>query len=66
MVDPISDVGSIDEDEAPSCEVCGETIVEDPDHRVVTWVENGIVQHRHFCSDACRDSWLESSEPSPE
>ena len=36
MIDPTSDVGHVDESEAPTCVVCGERIVNDPRHRVVT------------------------------
>jgi len=63
MIDPTSDVGHVDESEAPECLVCGELIVEDPDHRVVTWIEEGEIQVRDFCSDTCRDSWLEDEGP---
>ena len=62
MVDPISDVGKVDPEEAPTCEVCGDRIVDDPDHRTVTWVEDGTVVHREFCSPDCRDEWLASHE----
>jgi len=58
MVDPTSDVGHVDESEAPTCVVCGERIVEDPDHRVVTWIEDGRIEMRDFCSDECRGAWL--------
>ena len=58
MVDPTSDLNEdVSEEEAPACAVCGEPLVEDPDHRVVTWVEDGSVRTEHFCSDAHRDSW---------
>jgi hypothetical protein len=58
MVDPTSDLGEdVSEDEAPRCVVCEEPIVEDPDHRVVTWVEDGTVQSAHFCDDNCRAEW---------
>lgn len=63
MVDPISDVGAVDEDEAPVCGICGETILPSPDHRVVTWVDEETVHHRHFCSPDCRDEWLASNDP---
>ena len=63
MVDPTSDVGRVDESDAPSCVVCGEVIVEDPDHRVVTWVEDGEVHVRDFCSAECRETWLEDAGP---
>jgi len=62
MIDPTSDVGHVDESDAPSCVVCGARIAEDPDHRVVTWVEDDAIQVRDFCSDACRDEWLAENE----
>ena len=59
MIDPTSDVGRVeDESSAPTCVVCGARIVEDPDHRVVTWVEDGEMQLRDFCSPEHRDEWL--------
>jgi hypothetical protein len=61
MVDPTSDLDEdVDESNAPRCEVCGEPIVRDPDHHVVTWVDDGEVRHRHFCSDECREAWDDS------
>ena len=63
MIDPTSDVGRIDESEAPTCVVCGAVIVEDPDHRVVTWIDDGEIWTRDFCSDGCRDEWLEDEGP---
>jgi len=57
MVDPTSDVGDVDPEEAPQCTTCGDRIVEDPDHRVVTWVEDGSAEQRHFCDEDCRDEW---------
>jgi len=58
MVDPTSDVGEdVSEDEAPVCETCGEPIVEEPNHRVITWIKDGAVQSMHFCDDDCRMDW---------
>ena len=57
MEDPTSDVGEVDPEEASECVVCGDRIVNSPSHRVVTWVEDGDVQHRHFCGDACLADW---------
>lgn len=55
MVDPTSDLGEdVDESNAPECASCGEKIVQQPTHRVLTWIEERHVQYRHFCSDACR------------
>ena len=63
MVDPTSDVGRVEEESsAPTCVVCGERIVEDPDHRVVTWVEDGEIQVRDFCGEDDRDAWLEEHD----
>jgi hypothetical protein len=56
MVDPTSDVGEVDPDDAPACAVCGDPAV-GPDHRVLTWVADGRVHHRHFCHPAHRDEW---------
>ncbi|QSG03729.1 Metal-binding protein [Natranaeroarchaeum sulfidigenes] len=58
MVDPTSDLEEdVSEDDAPRCVVCDEPIVEDPAHRVRTWVEDGAVEHRHFCSESCEAEW---------
>ncbi|WP_224449897.1 DUF7576 family protein [Haloprofundus salilacus] len=58
MVDPTSSLGDdVDEENAPECATCGEKIVRSPTHRVVTRVEDGTVQHRHFCDDDCRDGY---------
>ena len=54
MVDPTSDLGEdVDESNASVCATCGEAIVQLPTHRVVTWIEDGTAQHRHFCSETC-------------
>lgn len=59
MVDPTSDLGEdVTEENAPECATCGEKIVKDPNHRVVTWVDgDNLAQHRDFCSDECKDAW---------
>ena len=58
MVDPTSDLGEdVSEDDAPVCEVCESPIVNEPNHRVITWVEDGQVQTAHFCDEACRREW---------
>lgn len=55
MVDPTSDLcEDVDPDEAPTCEICGEPIVEDPAHVVVSRVVDGSVETRHFCDADCR------------
>jgi len=58
MVDPTSDhQADVSEDDAPECRTCGDPIVTDPDHRVVTWIEDGKVVTRQFCDEGCRDEW---------
>jgi len=58
MVDPTSDLGEdVSEEDAPTCDTCGDPIVEEPTHRVVTWLEEGQIRHAHFCDDDCRDEW---------
>ena len=58
MVDPTSDLGEdVAEDDAPRCEACGEPIVNESTHRVVTWIEAGTVQAAHFCDESCRRAW---------
>lgn len=60
MVDPTSDLEEdVTEEEAPACTVCGDPIVQETEHRVVTRVEDGSVATWHFCDDACRDEWDE-------
>ena len=58
MVDPTSDLGTdVTEENAPRCASCGDPIVNEPTHRVVTWVDDGEVQTRHFCDEACLSEW---------
>jgi uncharacterized protein with PIN domain len=58
MVDPTSELGEdVTEENAPRCATCGEPIVNDPDHRVITWIEDGTVQTAHFCDEQCRMDW---------
>lgn len=58
MVDPTSDLEEdISEEDAPRCATCGEPIVRDPGHRVITWIEEGAVQTAHFCDESCRRDW---------
>jgi hypothetical protein len=55
MVDPTSDLGEdVDEESAPRCAACGDAIVREPTHRVVTWIEDGSIRQRHFCDDDCK------------
>ncbi len=62
MVDLTSDLGEdVDETNAPTCAACGEPIIQEPTHRVVTRIEDGIATHTHFCDDACRATWNDKS-----
>ena len=62
MVDPTSDLGEdVAEEDAPECATCGALVVEEPTHRVVTWIEDDAVETAHFCDDDCRDAWDGSS-----
>jgi hypothetical protein len=63
MVDPTSDLGEdLSEEDAPGCAACGDAVVQNPTHRVITWVEDGAVETAHFCDEACREAW--DGEPS--
>jgi len=58
MVDPTSEIGEdVSEEDAPRCDTCGDPIVNFPNHRVITWIENDQVQSAHFCDDNCRMDW---------
>lgn len=58
MVDPTSDLGEdVTEEDAPCCATCGTAIVRDPNHRVITWIEDDEVQTAHFCDEDCRQNW---------
>ncbi len=58
MIDPTSDVGEdVSPEDAPTCETCGATIVDAPEHRVVTWIDDKTVEAAHFCDDDCRMNW---------
>jgi len=58
MVDPTSDLGEdVSEEDAPTCETCGDSIRNYPDHRVLTWIDEGEVRSAHFCDDECRMEW---------
>ncbi|WP_299270648.1 DUF7576 family protein [Halorientalis sp.] len=58
MVDPTSDIGEgISEDDAPVCETCGDVVVDEPGHRVITWIEEEQVESAHFCDESCRLDW---------
>jgi hypothetical protein len=58
MVDPTSDLGDdVSEEDAPTCDTCGATILDNPRHRVITWIDAGQVKSAHFCDDDCRMDW---------
>lgn len=58
MVDPTSDLNEdVSAEEAHECATCGAVLSHAPDHRVITWIEDGIVQAAHFCDDDCRMDW---------
>jgi hypothetical protein len=58
MVDPTSELNEdVSEEEAPDCAVCGESLVQNPDHRVVTEVVDDEVETTHFCDETCRREW---------
>jgi hypothetical protein len=58
MVDPTSDLGEdVTEEDAPTCETCGASIVQEATHRVVPWVDDGQIKHAHFCDEDCRAEW---------
>lgn len=58
MVDPTSDHHEdISEQDAPTCDTCGSPIMNEPNHRVLTWIEEGEVQSAHFCNENCRIEW---------
>ena len=59
MNDPTSAVGEETEESAPTCASCGEKIVDEPTHRVLTSVENGQVNAEHFCDEDCRATIVE-------
>ncbi|MFP8891450.1 hypothetical protein ACLI4U_17030 [Natrialbaceae archaeon A-CW2] len=43
-----------------SCPVCGTTITDSHQRRVVSSIEDGQATHTHFCSTDCLDERLES------
>jgi len=58
MVDPTSDHNeNVSEADAPTCDSCGTPLVNNPNHRVLTWIEDGAVQSAHFCDEDCRITW---------
>ena len=58
MVDPTSDLGTdVTAENAPRCASCDDPIVDESTHRVVTWVEEGVTETRHFCDETCLKEW---------
>jgi len=58
MVDPTSEhVEDVSEEDAPVCSTCGDAIINESTHRVVTWVQDSTAETRHFCDDACHEDW---------
>ena len=58
MVDPTSDLGEdVTAEEAPNCAACGDPIVNEVTHRVVTWIEDDSVRTAHFCEERCHRDW---------
>lgn len=58
MVDPTSELGEdVTEEDAPRCAVCDEPLVQESDHRVVTWIDDDEVRTAHFCGESCRAEW---------
>ena len=53
VIDPTSDVGETTAETAPTCATCGDPIVNEPDHRVVTRIEDDEVRTAHFCDESC-------------
>jgi hypothetical protein len=52
-MDPTSDVGEDTEERAPTCATCGEKIIDEPTHRVLTSIEDETVKTDHFCDEDC-------------
>ncbi|MFB6118626.1 hypothetical protein [Halosegnis sp.] len=58
MEDPTSDLAEdLSPEDAPNCRVCGASLADVPDRKVVTWIADGEVQTAHFCDATCRDEW---------
>lgn len=53
MIDPTSNVGETTAETAPTCATCGEKIIDEPTHRVLTSIEDGQVKTDHFCDEGC-------------
>ncbi len=59
MVDPTSDLeADVDEESAPRCVVCGGPAL-GVGRRTLTWVDDGELERRQFCSQVCRDDWAD-------
>lgn len=46
-------------DEEPTCATCGDPVDGQQGRRVRTWIEDGSVEYRHFCSDDCHEAFVE-------
>lgn len=58
MVDPTSALNeNVDEDDAPSCEICGSNLATASEQRTVARIEDGSVLAVHFCDDDCLAEW---------
>jgi len=58
MVDPTSKLNEeVSPEDAPVCATCGSSLVDRPDHRVITWIEDDQVRTAHFCDETCRTNW---------
>lgn len=62
MIDPTSDVGQDTAETAPTCSACGEQILNEPTHRVLTRIEDAQVKTDHFCDEDC----LQTFETEPD
>jgi len=58
MADPTSDLGeNVPDEELPLCDSCESRIATGPQHRVITWIDEGSVRSAHFCDESCRMAW---------
>jgi len=48
---------ALTEDNAPTCAVCSESIVDLPINRVIATERDGEVSYKHFCSASCESSY---------
>lgn len=43
--------------DAPRCRQCDDDLADATLPRVLTWIEDGTVVSRQFCSDDCLEAW---------